>query len=356
MAKPFYDTLQYFMYESSLEDDSKISLMERDFDAEGFRFIVKLWSACYGANGYYVELDEVFLEHFCSNKIKCTREKFNAMLAAAIQFGLVDKRCYQQFNIITSKGIQKRYLYIAKKAKWSKIKMVKDYFDFHLDIDPYDIHFINRDGSFLELKPKVGSTRVKKDKVVKVKKTFEPEVTVQNAPIFAEQPVLINGMMPATEVARVCGMIYEEQNEKFKSQVTYKQFTSYVNFNRIIDEQFPKLRISNYQISLYEYVSLCKKPIDGIVPTSDELYGALRKLAANGVMLNYQIYLKLQDYIKYYREEIAKNMVKQRGFNNQSNQPEQTNQGRLPDDRQKKIDHAAQLDQFLNRKTDTHGK
>ncbi len=116
-------------------------------------------------------------------------------------------------------------------------------------------------------------------------------------------------MTPPEEIMRICSLVWEEQNNEFKTQIPQKWFKSYVAFNKIIDEEYRVIRTSNYQLTPADYIRLSKEPIDGKVPTAEELSGAVRKYAANGVMLNHNIYLKLKDYVGYYRENTGKTNI-----------------------------------------------
>lgn len=82
--------------------------------------LVKLFQRIYGEHGYYCEWsgDIAFLfarQNGLSNGE--ANNLINDVVGAAIRRGIFDKRLFDKYGILTSKGIQKRYLDAVYKRK-----------------------------------------------------------------------------------------------------------------------------------------------------------------------------------------------------------------------------------------------
>lgn len=112
--------LDYFPLDVHL--DEKFELIEADFGLKGFAVIVKLFQKIYGQRGYYCEWTEEIATLFARN---ChysddTERSINAVseiVRAAIKRGIFDKGLYEKYGILTSAGIQKRYLEACARRK-----------------------------------------------------------------------------------------------------------------------------------------------------------------------------------------------------------------------------------------------
>ena len=118
MAK---EGLEYFPLSCTLND--KVELIEAEFGLKGFAIVVKLLQKIYGDKGYYCEWnDEVRLLFSRKN---CGMESDNLVsevVNAALKRGLFDVNMFQQFGILTSAGIQKRYFEAAKRRNKIDVK------------------------------------------------------------------------------------------------------------------------------------------------------------------------------------------------------------------------------------------
>lgn len=122
MARPVKQGLDYFPLDTNL--DNKLELFEAEFGLEGFAFIIKLYQKIYN-NGYFFEWnnDEQLL---FAKKINVSIKSINVYINSAIQRGIFDKNIYEKYSVLTSRGIQKRYLEACKRRK--QIEIMKEYF------------------------------------------------------------------------------------------------------------------------------------------------------------------------------------------------------------------------------------
>lgn len=113
MARPMKDGVDYFPLDVNLDD--KWELIEAEFGLKGFAIVVKLYQKIYSI-GYYCEwTNEV--ELLFSRKIGEGRGFVSEIVAASIRRGIFDKKMYDKYHILTSKGIQKRYFEAISRRK-----------------------------------------------------------------------------------------------------------------------------------------------------------------------------------------------------------------------------------------------
>ena len=119
MARPLKEGIDYFPLDCQLDD--KFELIEAEYGLTGFGVVVKLFQKIYGQNGYYIEwTSEVAL--LFSKRIGVGGSVVSEIVEASIRRGIFDKRLFEKYGILTSSGIQKRYLEAVSRRKGLKIK------------------------------------------------------------------------------------------------------------------------------------------------------------------------------------------------------------------------------------------
>lgn len=119
MARLLKEGLDYFPLDCQLND--KFELIEAEYGIIGFGVVVKLFQKIYGQNGYYIEwTDEVAL--LFAKRIGLGGGVVSEIVNTSIRRGIFDKELFKRCGILTSKGIQKRYLEAARRRKSVKIK------------------------------------------------------------------------------------------------------------------------------------------------------------------------------------------------------------------------------------------
>lgn len=114
MARPIKDGVDYFPLDVSL--DEKFQLIEAEFGLDGFAVVVKLYQRIYGGHGYYCEWnDEVAL--LFSRQCGLGGKAVSEIVSAAIRRGIFDAQLCRDKGILTSPGIQKRYLEATVRRK-----------------------------------------------------------------------------------------------------------------------------------------------------------------------------------------------------------------------------------------------
>jgi hypothetical protein len=106
--------IDYFSLDVCLDD--KFALVEAEFGLVGFSVVVKLLQRIYGGFGYYCEwTNEVAL--LFANNIGLGGGVVSEIVAVSIKRGIFDQTLYDKYQILTSKGIQKRYFEATSRRK-----------------------------------------------------------------------------------------------------------------------------------------------------------------------------------------------------------------------------------------------
>lgn len=176
MARPIKQGLDYFPFDVDFFEDDKISFVSARFQEKGELIAIKLLCKIYKDNGYYYQWGEdeavLFAKRVVGDASRHTL--VNDVVQELIKRGFFDKSIFDRFKILTSRGIQVRYLQAISERK--KIEITKEYWLVELpksglnivnrpinEVNP-PINPINRPGS-TQSKPK--ETKVKKSKVGK---------------------------------------------------------------------------------------------------------------------------------------------------------------------------------------------
>lgn len=111
--------LEYFPLDTAL--DSKFDLIEAEFGIKGFGVVVKLLQMIYGQRGYYTEFDKDIIL-VSAHAWGVSANLVSDIVAKAIKVGIFDKEMFERYKILTSAGIQKRFLHMTQRRKNSNIK------------------------------------------------------------------------------------------------------------------------------------------------------------------------------------------------------------------------------------------
>ena len=124
MARPLKEGVDYFSLDCYMDD--KIKMIQAEFGLKGFAIVVKLWQTIYREHGYYCEWNEEKKLLFASEEgADCGPDLINEIVQACIRRDIFSKKLFDKYQILTSRGIQKRYLSITAKRK--KAEMKKEY-------------------------------------------------------------------------------------------------------------------------------------------------------------------------------------------------------------------------------------
>ena len=120
MARPIKQGLEYFTVDTGW--DRKMKLVRAKYKAEGIGIIILLWQWIYN-EGYFTKWDgETKLIFASDNHID--ESMLDEIVLFAIEKEIFSKELYEKYRVLTSKGIQKRYL--SSCLKRTEIRFYKN--------------------------------------------------------------------------------------------------------------------------------------------------------------------------------------------------------------------------------------
>jgi hypothetical protein len=109
MARPHKTGLDYFPVDVTMENN--LELFEAEHGLIGFALIIKLWQEIY-KNGYYLTYDDDTIL-LLSKKFGVTGQELRKVINTAARRNLFSKQMLKEQSVLTSTGIQRRYLRIT---------------------------------------------------------------------------------------------------------------------------------------------------------------------------------------------------------------------------------------------------
>lgn len=110
MSRPQKIGLEYFPLDTKMDD--KLELIEAKYDLIGYAIIIKLWSKIYHHSYWYKWTEKEILLFKKQNNIDINLLK--NIVNDGLEWGIFDLAMYKKHQILTSSGIQKRYLFAIK--------------------------------------------------------------------------------------------------------------------------------------------------------------------------------------------------------------------------------------------------
>lgn len=178
MARPLKLGLDYFPLDVNMDDD--VELLEAECGLEGYAILIKLWQKIY-SNGYYMEWNEDVALLF-SRKINSNINTVNSVVNTCLRRGIFDKSINEKYGILTSPGIQKRYLIACNQSKRKYIRMDKRYILVNSDYTKFITELIEFPPE--ESTQRKGKEREKKRKREESKVEEEQSATAETKNVF----------------------------------------------------------------------------------------------------------------------------------------------------------------------------
>ncbi len=114
--------LPYFPLVCNMDD--KVDLIEAEYGLVGFAVIVKLFQKIYGGEGYFCPWgNEVLL--LLSRQLGIDTKLLKKIVDSAAERGIFSQLMLKEHRILTSHGIQQRYLEAVSRRK--KVVLYRDY-------------------------------------------------------------------------------------------------------------------------------------------------------------------------------------------------------------------------------------
>lgn len=180
MARPFKSGVDYFPLDVKMDDE--IELIESEHGIIGFGVLIKLYQKVY-ANNYWLKWDNKEVIVF-SKRINVDKIEVIAIINTCLEWGIFSKELFDEYSILTSRGIQKRFFEITNRRKI--VNVVKEFLllDFaenkeinmvYVDINSIDVYInsINDDRSTQSKGKGKGKESKVERKKSKTKKVFD---------------------------------------------------------------------------------------------------------------------------------------------------------------------------------------
>lgn len=231
MARPIKNGLGYFPIDVDFYTDDKIIAIESSFGNNGLTVMMKVLCKIY-RNGYYTKWDAYEIMIFAKYVAFITEKKLNMIIEEALKRNFFNADLYEKFNILTSRGIQKRFFLACKSRK-----------HFHPDlpyllVDPSDygiskVVYSNKTVVNSEITPE------RKEKEIKVNESENTSISL--SVFYTSELVAIEGNL-TPEVKTYTDLVsYLLGNNELKVPLigltSFKQQLSFNQFNQLWDEK-----------------------------------------------------------------------------------------------------------------------
>lgn len=126
MARPMKDGVDYFPKNTDFYQDDKVRLLRARFGPKGMYLLDYLLCDIYGKNGYYTEWNEnkCFLVSDGAG-CGCDSGFVKEFITGCLQCSFFDERVFNAFGVLTSAGIQRRYVRMFNGR--DEIQIYKEY-------------------------------------------------------------------------------------------------------------------------------------------------------------------------------------------------------------------------------------
>ena len=178
MARPFKSGVDYFPLDVVVDD--KVKILEAEHGLIGFGVWVKLQQKVYSSN-YWVNWDKKAKIIF-SNEVNVDINSVNDIINSCMEWEIFDRKIFEKYFVLTSRGIQKRYFKICEKRL--RIEVIKEYLLIEVPIiekQEIVIVDINPVNSVISTQSKVNRKEIKE---VRESPLSDPDKFIKNMPIW----------------------------------------------------------------------------------------------------------------------------------------------------------------------------
>lgn len=123
MARPLKEGLDYFPLDVDVDQDDKVAIIEGMHGVVGFGIVIKLLMHIY-KNSYYYRWTEKQQILF-ARRVNVNIDEVNAVVNDCVKWGMFDEDLFNAYQILTSRGVQKRYFEITKRRQ--QVEVIEEY-------------------------------------------------------------------------------------------------------------------------------------------------------------------------------------------------------------------------------------
>lgn len=174
MARPKKEGLDYFPLDVDMDQDDKIALIEAKHGLLGFGIVIKLFMKIY-KNGYFYDWTEKEQLLF-SSRVSVNINSVTEVVNDCIKWGLFNEEMFEKHEVLTSRGIQERFL-LATSRRTARL------IDEEYRLVGVSANNNSKSASVNDIsnpQSKVKESKVKKSKVKKSTTTIEQEEKTQS--------------------------------------------------------------------------------------------------------------------------------------------------------------------------------
>jgi hypothetical protein len=113
VARPTKQGVDYFPLDVHLDD--KFKFIEIKYKLEGFAIVIKLMQKIYSCGYWYKWTDDEAL--LFSDEVRADYDFVTKVVNECLERDVFSKELHEKYNILTSKGIQKRYKEMVRRRK-----------------------------------------------------------------------------------------------------------------------------------------------------------------------------------------------------------------------------------------------
>lgn len=178
MARPVKEGLDYYPLNADFMSDIKVRRLIRSFGSKSIGVVVALLGMIYGDKGYYILLNDD-VAFIISEQTLEDEELVNQIINKLIEIEFFDKNLYEKHRVLTSKGIQKRFISATERRKdvnlITKYNLVNVDNNSGSDVVNVDNNPVNVDNNSSSDVVNVYNNQQRKEKKSKVKKSKEKQ-------------------------------------------------------------------------------------------------------------------------------------------------------------------------------------
>lgn len=212
----------------STEFDDSIELIIAEFGMTGLGILIKLWQKIYATEGYYCVWNEdvaLMFSRKCGEGVNVVSE----VIKGCLRRGVFDKTLFEKYSILTSKGIQERYLEACSRRK--SLKMISEYLLSSMPKNSDNVYILNLNAYISGDNANIlNQSKVKEKKVNKSKEKESKEETSARAKMlhnYSEDE--LNSICPSFAIPNNCNLTVAEYDFLSKHIKPEHIFMGYIN-------------------------------------------------------------------------------------------------------------------------------
>lgn len=126
IARPLKDGIDYFPFDTGFLQDKKIRLIKGEYGAKGIIVLIQFLCSIYKENGYFTtcDSDDCILVADAVG-CGCDPNTIRELVQGFLRRSIFDNRVFEAFGVLTSRGIQRRYLRAVNTRE--SIEIIKEY-------------------------------------------------------------------------------------------------------------------------------------------------------------------------------------------------------------------------------------